>query len=218
MTRRQFLPVALAGVARAPEAPLVVPVHQIVDQAVKWRPGRLPQFWSGIWRESLIEFGRCGIRIESTVSEGELERPRGRQPVITGLVPGALNVVLTDRIPIEWDRGLALSGVTTLYRGYHLCMIALNRAHGNQIPFLSTNTCVHEILHALLLDIFASRPRGAYGELREYRVDYYATCLWLLHQGSAVRKSAALYLQRFTALALPGPARTTPSALSDRAR
>jgi hypothetical protein len=116
--------------------------------------------------------------------------------VFIGLERGVINFIVTDHIPIEWDNGRALSGVTTLYRGYHLCMVALDHAHGHQVPFLSVNTCVHELLHALLHDIFEARPKGSLGKAREFRIDAYATRLWLFHDGAAIREAARSYVQR----------------------
>ncbi|PYT25738.1 MAG: hypothetical protein DMG58_23645, partial [Acidobacteria bacterium] len=127
---------------------------------------------------------------------GEVWRHSGREPEVTGLDPGVINFVVSDRIPIEWDNGRALSGVTTRYRGYHLCMVALNHAHCHQIPLLAVNTCVHELLHVLLQDIFESRPAGWRGETREFRIDLYATRLWLFHDGAAIRKAARIYVER----------------------
>src|SRR6185436_19635253 len=96
---------------------------------------------------------------------------------------GVINFVITDRLPTQWDNGRALSGVTTLYRGYHVCMIALNHAHCHELPFVSVNTCLHELLHVLLLDVFDPRPSGLPGHARELRIDFYATLLWLFHNG-----------------------------------
>jgi hypothetical protein len=95
-----------------------------------------------------------------------------------------------------WDRARALSGVTTRYEGYHVCVVALNYAHGHQIPFLSVNTCLHELLHALLGDIFEDRPAGLPGAAREFRVDWYATRLWLFHDGAHIKNSAQSYVER----------------------
>jgi hypothetical protein len=75
-------------------------------------------------------------------------------------------------------------------------MVALRHAHGNQIPFLSVNTCVHELLHALMGDIFEGRPTGVCGQAREFRVDCYATRLWLWHDGGAIRRAAKNYVER----------------------
>jgi hypothetical protein len=107
-----------------------------------------------------------------------------------------VNFVITDRIPVGWDKGRALSGVTTRYRGHHLCMVALNHAHCHQLPFLSVNTCVHELLHALLHDVFEGRPQGLRGEAREFRIDWYATRLWLFHDGATIRKATEAYVDR----------------------
>ena len=116
--------------------------------------------------------------------------------MITGIERRVLNLVLTDTIPVEWDNGRGLSGATTFYRGFHVCMLALRSSHAHQIPFLSVNTCVHEMLHAFLLDIFENRPRGFKGQSREFRVDWYATRLWLFHDGAAIRASTRKYVAR----------------------
>jgi hypothetical protein len=203
MTRRELLLVSIGAplgqLRSASRTPVIVPVRLLVDGSVKWRPELIQHFWSSMWPEAVREFGRCGIRLETSVTTGEVIRHPGREPEINGLDRGALNVVVTGRIPVEWDGGLLLSGVTTRYRGYHLCMIGLGRAHGHQIPLLSTNTCVHEILHALLHDIFESRPKGLWGEMREFRVDYYATRLWLFHDGAGIQTAARSYVERLRA-------------------
>ena len=97
---------------------------------------------------------------------------------------------------MEWDKGRALSGVTTRYHGYHICLIALNHAHCHEIPLLSVNTCMHELLHAFFEDIFESRPQGFHGAVREFRIDLYATRLWLFHEGAAIRDASRTYLER----------------------
>jgi hypothetical protein len=97
---------------------------------------------------------------------------------------------------MDWDNGRALAGATTLREGYCVCMIALRYAHGHQVPFLSTNTCVHEMLHALLQDIFVNRPNWLQTGERESRIDWYATLLWLFQDGTAIRRSAEICLNR----------------------
>src|SRR5438874_9212299 len=150
MTRREFLSVAsLAAVARAPsQTPLIVPVNLVVDARARLRAGQVGHFWSSIWPEAARDFERCGIRFQSSLRAGDIWRPAHRQPVISGLGAGAINLVITDRVPGVWEEGRGLSGVTTRYRGYHLCVIALNFAHGHQIPLILVNTCVHALLHA----------------------------------------------------------------------
>jgi hypothetical protein len=100
---------------------------------------------------------------------------------------------------MNWDNARALAGVTTLYEGHSLCVIAINYAHGDQAPFLSLNTCVHELLHVLLQDIFVTRPKWWQVAARETRIDSYATRLWLLHDGAAIRRSARPYIVRLQA-------------------
>jgi len=48
----------------------------------------------------------------------------------------------------------------------------------------------------LLQDIFEIHPQGLPGYEREFRIDWYATRLWLFHDGAAIRKSAEVYLER----------------------
>jgi hypothetical protein len=199
ITRRDLFSMAAAtGVVPAiSQMPLTVPVQLVLDAKAKWRAEHIGHFWSHIWPEAVRDLGRCGIRLQSNRRDGEVSRLHLlREPIITGLDRSALNLVITDRIPVQWDNGRALSGVTTRYRGHHLCMIAMNRAHGHQIPFLSVNTCVHELLHALLHDIFEGRPKGFFGEAREFRIDLYATRLWLFHDGAAIRQAAQAYVSR----------------------
>jgi hypothetical protein len=45
-------------------------------------------------------------------------------------------------------------------------------------------------------DIFVNHPRWYQAAGREFRIDSYATGMWLFHDGSAVRRSAREYLQR----------------------
>ena len=198
MTRRQFFPLsslAPFALSRQPGA-LVVPVHQILDAQMKWNPAQISRFQSGIWAQAAARLMGCGIRLETSLGAGDVWRPPYREPVVTGLQRGAINVVVTDRIPMIWDGGRCLCGVTTRYRGYHMCMIALAHAHGDQLPFLAVNTCTHELLHALLGDIFEDHPDGLLGWAREYRIDFEATRLWLFHDGGNIRRAAGAYVER----------------------
>jgi hypothetical protein len=104
--------------------------------------------------------------------------------------------VLTAEVPLAWARGRGIAGVTTLYEGHHVCLLALNHAHTHRIPFVAVNTCVHELLHALTQDIFESRPKGFEAQRREFRIDRLATQLWLFHDGAEIRKAAETYLKR----------------------
>jgi len=200
MTRREFLsaaPAAAHGWASRKQWHL--PVQIILDSRVPWRPERIAKFWWHIWPEAVREFAWCDILIDRTLGHGEVGRAPGREPMVTGLRRSALNLVITDRLPLEWDQGRALAGVTTLYRGFHLCMLAWAFAHVNQVPFVAVNTCVHEMLHALMLDIFEYRPTGVSGWAREFRIDWYATRLWLLRDGFAIHDSTGIYLERLRA-------------------
>jgi hypothetical protein len=199
MTRREFLSVLPVAFGRVDPSTVTAPVHVVLDGDANCTPAQLQHFWSSLWAEAISDLARCGIRLETTVKTGSVWRPASREPVVSGLDHGVLNFVVTDRIPLEWDNGRMLSGVTTLYRGFHLCMVGLLRAHGNQIPLLSVNTCLHELLHALMGDIFEHRPTGLRGQARELRIDSCATRLWMLGSGRDIHDAAGRYVERLRA-------------------
>jgi len=201
MMRRVFVLGGSAAVAWASSPPpLLLPVRLIVDRAPNFSAPRLEAFRESLWSEAVRSLAGCGIRLDVTWASGEVGRPAFREPIIAALERRALNFVVTDRIPVEWDHSGTMCGLTTLYRGFHLCMVALDHAHGNQLPFLSVNTCLHELLHALLLDIFAARPSEWQRQTHEARVDWYATRLWLLGGAGDLRDSAAIYLRKLLAV------------------
>jgi hypothetical protein len=195
MTRRGFLG-SMVLAARGGAAAVVVPVHRVVDAKSRSDPETLRKFWWEIWPEALRELGRVGIQLQVEDGPGELRHTAGDQPIFVGLRRDVLNIVLTDHIPMNWDRGRALAGVTTIYDGYPICLIAMRYARGNQVPFLSVNTVVHELLHALLGDVFVARPKWYQSVGREWRIDSYASRLWLFHDATAFREAARAYVAR----------------------
>lgn len=200
MTRRDFLwtPALAAGLPPAAAAPVTVPIHRVTDGHARFGSGELERFWRNIWPEAFRDFQAGGIRLQTTDGSGEIRRTAADRPVFVGLERHALNLVLTDHLPLYWDSSRALSGVTTIHEGYHLSLIALRYAHRHQVPFVSVNTCVHELLHALMQDVFVSRPRWYQTGGRELRIDSYATMLWLFHDGAGIRASARAYVERLT--------------------
>ena len=196
MTRRKFcaaLPAAGLIPALGADPPVVLPVQVLIDGRARWTPGQVEGFWSRLWREAAAEFQHSGVQLAARKVEGEVRRTPGDRPIFHGAAPGAVNLVVTDLIPLLWDTGRGLAGVTTRYQGCDLCVIALTYAHANQVPFASLNTCVHELLHALLGDIDERNPAGAKGAAREFRVDWYATALWLGGGSATVREAARRY-------------------------
>ncbi len=190
MTRRNF--VRLAAVTAA-QRPLVIPLHRVMDKRAKCTQEQLRHFWWKIWPEAVREFQRAGIQFQVSDETGEVKRSPGGRPVFAGLQRGFMNLVITDNVPMDYG---GVAGVTTLWEGYHLSVIALSNAHANQVPYFSVNTCVHELLHLLLGDVYLSRPKWYQTGEREFRIDWYATHLWLGGDGAEVRKSAACYLAR----------------------
>jgi hypothetical protein len=202
MTRRAFAGL-LAAAPLLAQPPVTVPVYLIVDKRAKITPAQLAVFSNEIWPEAVRDFQRVGIRLESGQGVGEVRRAPSGRPLFAGLARGAVNLVLTDAIPMEWDNGRGLAGVATLYDGLPLCLVALPRAHGHQVPFVSVNTCVHELLHVLLQDIAEARPKGLEGRGRELRIDWYATRLWLFRDGADIRRSAAECLRKLSLSGTP---------------
>jgi len=197
MTRRDFLwitPAAVSGSGASGRVAL--PIHRVVDARARVPAAQLRRFWGSIWPEAFREFSRGGIDLRTEDARGEVKRSAADRPILVGLRRGMLNLVLTDHIPMFWERGRALAGVSTVYDGYHVCMVAMLYAHGNQAPYLSTNTCVHELLHALLGDILVRHPKWYQVSERESRADWYATQMWLFGDGAAVRRAARVYLKR----------------------
>ncbi len=197
MTRRAFVRAAAGGAAAGrSEPPLTLPVRRMLDGRARHTRRALGRFLSGVWPEAVRDFERCGIHLSGILRNGEIKLSPGGRPLFPGIEREAINVVLTDRIPLGWDQGRGLAGVTTRYEGCDLCVIALDHAHGHQFPFLSVNTCVHELLHVLFGDVGEERPAGVKGEVRELRIDAYATRMWLFREGAAVRRAARDYVNR----------------------
>jgi hypothetical protein len=111
-----------------------------------------------------------------------------------------LNVVVTDTVPLDWDNGRSLPGVTTIHEGYHLSVVALKNAHGNRLPFLAVNTVVHELLHVFRGDIFVRRAGLLNGADREAAVDWQATRIWLLGGAPGIKECARTYVQQLLKL------------------
>jgi hypothetical protein len=193
MTRRDFVRLAAVAVV---QGPLVIPLHRVTDKRAKCTPRQLREFWWKIWPEAVREFQRAGIRFQVSDEVGEIKRSPGGRPVFAGLQRGVINLVITDNVPMDYG---GVAGVTTLWEGYHLSVIALSNAHANQVPYFSVNTCVHELLHLLLGDVFLNRPKWYQTGEREFRIDWHGTQLWLSGGGAEIRKSAAVYLKRLRA-------------------
>jgi hypothetical protein len=200
------------------QTPLILPVRRVMDIRTRSAPEKLNRFWWRIWPEAVRSFSRCGIQLECTDAKGEIRISPGDRPIFVGLERGVINLVLTDHLPMAWDKARLLAGMTTIYEGYHLSVIAIDYAHGYQFPFLSTNTIVHEMMHLLLQDVFLKRPKWYQVSEREMRADWYATRLWLFHDGEAIRSAAALYLQRLGAGTAVSTTKPAPGASNGSGR
>jgi hypothetical protein len=197
-TRRGFLAAAAAW-GRA-DAPLVIPVHRVTDRHAQCTRAEWQRYWGAVWPEAVRDLGRCGIALDCTSTQGEIRPSPGGLPMFAGLRHGVLNLVVTSRVPPAWDQGRSLAGLTTLHQGFCLCLNAVRFAHPHQAPYLSVNTTMHELLHALLGDVFVDRPKWYESARRETRTDWLATRVWLSREGSAVRRAAGEFLRRLKTL------------------
>lgn len=206
MTRRDFF-FTLGSLQAAAHRPpsLLLPVFLIHDRRARMNPDQSRRF-AEVWSETVRDFAACGVTLAVTTKQGEIRLSPSGNPVFTELERNGINLVITNHIPMAWDRGRALRGVSTRYYGCHLCVIAATYAHGHQVPFLSVNTCIHEMLHVLMNDIAEPRT-GFRGHAREARIDLYATRLWLLNDGSAIREAVRVYLERLRPV-IPRPSQS----------
>jgi hypothetical protein len=199
MTRRRAIGAGVllaAGRAFGAGAHLEIPLLRVSDKYSRSGAAQRSQFLTEIWGEAEQVFAKAGMPLRTIDRAGEvLQYPSGR-PRFRCLDRSMINVVLTDRVPLDWDKGRSLAGVSALYEGFCICVISMNEAHGNQIPFLSVNTVVHELLHVLLQDVFRDRSSVFHGQSSEARVDLHATRLWLFGGDETARESARGCLER----------------------
>lgn len=182
-------------------SPVRLPVVILRDANAKLSGTLLRRFDNSLWPEAAWMYSRAGVWFEVRRGEARMDRPPYREPAITGLQARRINLLLTSRAPHAWDGGRGWSGVSLLYRGRVLCLVALEHANGNLIPWLSLNTVAHELMHAISGDVFAPQPGGFRVVRREAAVDSALTRLWLFGsepgvRGDAMRLLGRLELQR----------------------
>ncbi len=132
MTRREFFSLAVAAgtVGGSARAPVIVPVHVVIDAAAKMRPDAMQYFWRSIWPEAMRDFGRCGISVPNTVQDGSVWRPNFRTPMVSGLESGVFepgNHEPDSRRmgprPYVERRDYAVSRISSLHGGAQLCAL-----------------------------------------------------------------------------------------------
>src|SRR5262249_24429183 len=119
---------ALPNFVASSSTSLTLPVHRVFDAKTPCPAEVVQRFWWRVWPEAFRDLRRAGIDLQTTDESGEVRPTAGGRPTFKGLRRGAVNLVLTDHIPMYWDNGRALAGVTTIHEGYHLCVIALRFA------------------------------------------------------------------------------------------
>lgn len=197
VTRRLWSASALAGGAAAPTAapPVSVPVLRLLNRNARCSPAEVKSFHQSIWQEAVRIFRSCDVTFKVTERTGEIRHYPSGRPQFLGLERPKLNLVLTDAIPLDWDSGRSLGGVSVRYEGYDIIVISLKNAHPNRFPLLALNTLVHELLHVFLGDIFIGRP-GAFAKgRREAAADWQATRLWLFGGSSSIHQAARQYVR-----------------------
>lgn len=94
--------------ASAAAPPLTIPINQVIDSRIQWGEEKTERLWSRIWLEAVRDFGYCGIDLQSKSRTAEVGRSPSGQPEIDGLEPRMINLVVTDHIPLGWDKVAAL--------------------------------------------------------------------------------------------------------------
>lgn len=173
-----------------------MPVLRLLDKNARSNAAQVRQFYSMVWDQADRDFRQCGVMLQTVERTCEIRKHVSGHPRFEDLDRSMVNVVLTDSIPLDWDNGRGLAGVATIYEGCHLCVIAMNYAHPHRIPLVAVNTLVHELLHIFFQDIFVARGGLIHSQTHEFRVDWYATRLWLFGASDVVRESTAEYLAR----------------------
>src|SRR5580698_1845398 len=115
MTRRRLLAMAAPAVLHAAPARVTVPIHRILDGRAKNPPERVQHFWPRLWSEAAQDYRQGGIDFDITDGPGEVRHSPADNPVFVGLRGRAINLVVTDVLPIYWDGGRALAGVSTIH-------------------------------------------------------------------------------------------------------
>lgn len=195
MTRRALL---LAAATLPPK--LVLPIRLTFDAHAEISPAQLDYFHKTLWPETIRGFASAGVDLHVTAVPGFIRRLPSGTPMFTHLDRRAINLIVTSDIPIHWDQGRGLAGVSLLYDRANLCLIALRRAHAHQVPFLSVNTILHELLHVILEDVYVQEPSPIESTQREFRADFAATRLWLFSSNPAITQYVRQFLPRLRAV------------------
>jgi hypothetical protein len=116
MTRRDFIYEAMVAAGLRTELKLTVPIRRVMDRYAQCTPEQLRRFWWSIWPEAVKDFNGGGIQLECSGATREIRRSPGGRPIFTGLSAEAINLVLTDHIPVAWDNGRAPGGMSACMR------------------------------------------------------------------------------------------------------
>jgi hypothetical protein len=197
LTRRQFLgtPLAAPVIGCCSTSLIEVPVLRLLDKNAALSSTEIQAFYDTVWDEAARLFQSCEVALRTIEKVGEIRRYPSGRPRFLGLERNMMNVVLTETVPLAWDNGRSLCGLTTIYEGYHLSVLALRNAYPNRLPILAVNTVVHEMLHVLRGDIFVRRAGFLNGADREAAVDWQATQLWLVGGLRGLKEWANRYVQ-----------------------
>src|SRR5258708_5391571 len=100
MTRRDLVQ-ALALVVPAPETHLEITIRRVMDKYARSSPAQIRSFLSAVWNEAVRDFARGSITLRIVESEGEVLRHPSGRPSFKCLDRSMINVVLTDRVPVD---------------------------------------------------------------------------------------------------------------------
>jgi hypothetical protein len=99
-----------------------VPVVCLTNTRAATTPEAVRAFRAGVWAAAVRSFAEGGVALRVRERTGEIPQYPSSLPRFVGLARGERNVVLTDPIALEWDRGRQVAGGSTVYEGNVVCV------------------------------------------------------------------------------------------------
>jgi hypothetical protein len=96
------------GAGAGAAVPVPVPVRRILDK-------RAPLSGDAIWPEAVRVFAGGGMALQVVDVPGEVDRAASGRLVFKGLAHGAINLVMSGYVPLEWDQA---RGRSCVHLGY----------------------------------------------------------------------------------------------------
>jgi hypothetical protein len=126
--------------------------------------------------EALLDLTKAGVAPIVRWGGGWIERKEA-DALFHGVVPKAVNVFVTPWVPLCWDKGMGLCGLSGIAAGTDTVIVSTANAHRHLVPYLATNTLLHEFGHVLRGDLHRKNTNGWGEQMDELAVDRTVTHL-----------------------------------------